>query len=153
MDQITFSIASRLDAVPLLGQFVSAACSYAGLTALEGSQVEVCVVEAVNNSIKHAYGGNPAHAVELKLSLSSEEIVFDICDSGKSADPAWMHADHHHAFDLDPDHLERAPESGRGLAIIQQVMDSIEYTPGTEKNRFRLVKRLKVAGQAPISPS
>jgi serine/threonine-protein kinase RsbW len=142
VEQITFRIASRLDAVPLLGQLVSSTCSYAGLTAIEGSQVEVCVVEAVNNSIKHAYGGDPAHAVELEVTVSPEQLVFNICDSGKSADPAWMHADHHHAFDLDPDRLETASESGRGLAIIQAVMDSSEYTPGKEKNRYRLVKRL-----------
>jgi serine/threonine-protein kinase RsbW len=143
VEQITFKIASRLDAVPLLGQLVSSACSYAGLTALEGNQVEVCVVEAVNNSIKHAYAGDPAHAVELEVTVSPEQMVFDICDSGKSADPAWMHADHRKAFDIDVEHLETASESGRGLAIIQAVMDSSEYTPGTEKNRFRLVKRLK----------
>jgi serine/threonine-protein kinase RsbW len=143
LQHITFRISSRLDDVPLLGRMVNALCTDVGLTATDRNQVEVSVVEAVNNSIKHAYGGDPTHAVELDVSISCEELVFDIWDSGRSADPEWIHKDHSQAFDIDVDHLETAPESGRGLAIIQTVMDTLEYTPGDERNRCRLTKRLR----------
>jgi serine/threonine-protein kinase RsbW len=145
LSQITLTIASRLDAVPLLGQLVGSLCLRAGLTALEANEVEVCVVEVVNNSIKHAYGGDAAHSVAVDVGLLATELTLDVWDCGKSADPAWIHQDHSPAFDLDPDRPEDFSESGRGLAIIQQVMDSYEYTPGTERNRFRLTKRLKGA--------
>jgi serine/threonine-protein kinase RsbW len=143
LSQITLTIASRLDAVPLLGQLVTCMCLHAGLTALEANGVEVCLVEVVNNSIKHAYGGDATHSVAVDVGFEAHELTLDVWDRGKAADPEWIHRDHSEAFDLDPDRPEDFSESGRGLAIIQQVMDSFEYTPGTERNRFRLTKRLK----------
>jgi serine/threonine-protein kinase RsbW len=143
LSQITLTIASRLDAVPLLGQLVAYLCLRAGLNALDTNGIEVCLVEAVNNSIKHAYGGDGGHTVAVDVRLQADELTLDIWDRGKAADPEWIHRDHSEAFDLDPDRPEDFSESGRGLAIIQQVMDSFEYTPGIERNRFRLTKRLK----------
>jgi anti-sigma regulatory factor (Ser/Thr protein kinase) len=52
-----------------------------------------------------------------------------------------MHADHRHALEVHQDRVQDISESGRGLAVIQEVMDSFEYTPGTERNRFRMIKR------------
>ena len=143
MPQLTLTIASRLDAVPLLGHMVRALCLFAGFAAPEANEVEVSVVEAANNSIKHAYGGDPLHSVVVDVSVSATELTLDIWDSGKSAEPSRVHQDHGPAFTFDPDHPEDFPESGRGLAIIQQLMDSFEYTPGRERNRFRLTKRLQ----------
>jgi serine/threonine-protein kinase RsbW len=111
----------------------------------EGSEVEVCVVEALNNSIKHAYEGDPAHRVELEVNLLPNQLVFDVWDFGTSADAAKMHADHSRALEIRSDRVEDIPESGRGLAVIQEVMDSFEYTPGTERNRFRMIKRRRYA--------
>lgn len=37
-------------------------------------------------------------------------------------------------------------ESGRGIAIMQSVMHSVEYTAG-ERNRLRLTKRLRRSGE------
>jgi anti-sigma regulatory factor (Ser/Thr protein kinase) len=143
LPQVKLTIASRLDAVPLLGHLVRAVCLHAGLASLEANEVEVCVAEVVNNSIKHAYGGDPDHSVAVEVTLLATELTLDIWDSGKSEEPSKIHQDHRQAFSLDPEHPEDFPESGRGLAIIQQLMDSFEYTPGAERNRFRLTKRLK----------
>jgi serine/threonine-protein kinase RsbW len=137
------TIASRFDAVPLLGQLVRSICVYAGLTPEEANEVELCAVEAVNNSIKHAYCEDPDHSVEVVVAVESMRLILDICDSGTPADFQRFHRNHLEGLDLDPDHPENIPEGGRGLAIIQQVMDSFEYTPGTEKNRFRMTKQFR----------
>lgn len=139
--RFTLEIESRLDAVPLPGQVAYLLCTAAGLAPLEGSQVEVCVVEAINNSIIHAYEGDPANKVELEVSLMPNQLIFDVWDSGTAADVARMHADHRGALEVQSDHVQDMSESGRGLAIIQEVMDSFEYTPGTERNRFRMIKQ------------
>jgi len=139
--RLTFEIESRLDAVPLLGQVAYLLCTAAGLAPFEGSQVETCVVEALNNSILHAYQGDPAHRVELEVNLLPGELIFDVWDSCTSADAAKMNADHRGALEVHSDYVNDISESGRGLAIIQEVMDSFEYTPGTERNRLRMIKR------------
>jgi anti-sigma regulatory factor (Ser/Thr protein kinase) len=143
LPQVKLTIASRLDEVPLLGRLVHALCLHTGLADLEANEVEVCVAEVINNSIKHAYGGDPNHSVVLEVNLLATELTLDIWDSGRSVEPSKIHHDHHQAFTLDPEHPEEFSESGRGLAIIQQMMDSFEYTPGPEWNRFRLIKHLK----------
>jgi serine/threonine-protein kinase RsbW len=142
--RLTFEIESRLDAVPLLGQVVFLLCTTAGFAPDEGSEVEVCVVEALNNSIEHAYEGDPAHRVELEVNLLPNQMVFDVWDFGTSADAAKMHADHRPALEIHSDRIEDIPETGRGLAVIQEVMDSFEYTPGRERNRFRMIKRRRL---------
>jgi serine/threonine-protein kinase RsbW len=139
--RLNFEIESRLDAVPLLGQLAYLLCTAAGFAPVEGNQLEVCVVEAVNNSIVHAYQGDPAHRVELEAQLSPGQLIFDVWDSGISADPAHMNADHRRALEVHSERVKDIPHNGRGLAIIQEVMDSSEYTPGTERNRFRMIKR------------
>lgn len=143
--RLTIAIESRLEDVPLLGILVNALCASVNLQAVARNEVEVCVVEAVNNSIKHAYQCEPGHLVEVTVSLSTERLVFDIFDSGTAADPIYMHADHFVALKLSLEQAQTIAESGRGLAIMQAFMDSLEYTAGVagkQRNRFRLTKRL-----------
>jgi serine/threonine-protein kinase RsbW len=139
--RLAFEIESRLEAVPLLGQVACLLCTTAGFTPIEGSQVEVCVVEAVNNSIQHAYQGDSEQSVELEVTLLPGQLIFDVWDSGTPADAGRMNADHRGALEIQSDCVNDIPEGGRGLPIIQEVMDSFEYTPGTERNRFRMIKR------------
>ena len=42
------------------------------------------MVEALNNSIEHAYEGDPAHRVELEVNLLPNQLVFDVWDFGTS---------------------------------------------------------------------
>ena len=76
--------------------------------------MEVCVVEAVNNSIKHAYQGDPDHNVELEVNLLPHQLIVDVWDSGMSADTARMHADHRHALEIDSDLRRRYPRRRKG---------------------------------------
>jgi serine/threonine-protein kinase RsbW len=138
--KFTLEIESRVEAVPLLGQVVYQLCTAAGVSPSEGNQLEVCVVEAVNNSIKHGCEGDPACGVELEVSLSPQQLVFDIWDSGNAVDVAKIHGDHSHALDASADRVKDIPENGRGLALIQKLMDSFEYSPGAQRNRFRMIK-------------
>jgi serine/threonine-protein kinase RsbW len=139
--RLAFEIESRFEAAPLLGQVARLLCTSAGFNPVEGGQVELCVVEAVNNSIQHAYQGDPDHSVELEVTLLNSQLIFDVWDSGTPADAVRMNGDHCRALEVNPDCVKDISESGRGLAIIQEVMDSFEYTPGTERNRFRMIKR------------
>jgi serine/threonine-protein kinase RsbW len=153
--RLTVEIESRLEAVPLLGQVMYLVCTAAGFAPIEGNLVEICVVEAINNSIAHAYQGDPSHGVELEVNLLPTQLIVDVWDSGTSGDAAKMHADHSSALEVRSDRVEDISESGRGLAVIQEVMDSFEYTPGTERNRFRMIKRRdlpQLSQDTPASP-
>jgi serine/threonine-protein kinase RsbW len=143
--RLALEIESRLDAVALPGQMVYLLCMAAGLTPIEGSQLEVCVVEAINNSIEHAYQGDPNGKIELEVFLLPHQLIVDVWDSGISADADRMHADHCHALEICTDFIDDIPERGRGMALIQEVMDSFEYTPGADRNRLRMIKHRNLA--------
>ena len=49
--------------------------------------------------------------------------------------------DRRNVLDEIPD-INGPKESGRGIAIMQSVMDSLEYTAG-DRNRLRLTRRLR----------
>lgn len=149
--RLILEIDSRLDAVTLPCKVVYLLCIAAGFAPVEGNQVEACVAEAINNSIKHAYQGDPAGSIELEVVLLPHQLVVDVRDSGISANTADMHADHRHALEVHPDRVRDISECGRGLAIIHKVMDSIEYTIGAGGNRLRMVKRRDLALLCPTS--
>jgi inorganic pyrophosphatase len=149
--RFTIEIDSRLDAVPYLGRVVYSLCTAGGFCSDEANRIEVCVVEAINNSIEHAYHGAPARTVEIELELLPNQLVVDVWDSGTSADADKMHADHRHALDVPSDAVDDIAEHGRGLAVIQEVMDSFEYTPGMERNCLRMIKWRNPASLHPIA--
>jgi anti-sigma regulatory factor (Ser/Thr protein kinase) len=59
--------------------------------------------------------------------VSWKRLIFDVRDSGTAADVAQMHADHRLALEVYSDRVKDIFESGRGLALIQELMDSFEY--------------------------
>ena len=142
-------IESRLDAVGLVGKLVNTACASAGVSRLDCYQAEVCVVEAVNNCVKHAYQGRPGNEVEVAISFSSGEMKFEIIDHGLPGDPAQLLLDRRDRLELDPKNVDSIPESGRGIAIIQAVMDGIQYHSSEGVNRLSMTKRIGPTEVAP----
>ena len=138
--QFTLTIESRLDSVPVLASMARKISESAGLSPNEQNEVELCITEAANNVIKHAYLGESANVVELGVTILPDYVVFDLFDSGISAEPELMEIDRRHLLAVAPE-IEGASESGRGIAIMQSVMDSLEYSSG-ERNHLRLTKRL-----------
>jgi serine/threonine-protein kinase RsbW len=91
--------------------------------------------EAFNNIALHAYRVGPAGPVQLSIEVFEDEIVFELEDHGCSHDPSAVR----------PPDLSALPESGMGLYIIRECMDSVEYVAGSPPDRpnlLRLRKRL-----------
>ena len=63
--QLTFKIDSRLDVVPVVGQLVALLCELVGMQPSDSCLTEVCVIEAMNNCVEHAYRRDPTREVEL----------------------------------------------------------------------------------------
>jgi serine/threonine-protein kinase RsbW len=142
LPQITLSIPSRLEHVQLLGHAVESICRHSRLSPSEAHDVELCVVEAANNSIEHAYRNEPMHTVVVAVDVQPKTLILEIIDSGYPANTSEIQRDRTKLLDFDPADLDAIPERGRGLAIIQKLMDSVEYIAGAEWNRLRLTKRL-----------
>ncbi|MDE2180429.1 MAG: ATP-binding protein [candidate division NC10 bacterium] len=144
--RITLAVTSDLQNVPLIGQAIQRLCSLTPLSDLESHQIALCVVEAVNNAIVHAYNSEAEHEVEVIFCQHSDRLIVQICDAGKAMDPDRLAPQAASPLDFDPCCLERLPERGLGLAIIRNTMDEVTYTTSHGKNILTLTRFLKPCG-------
>jgi len=139
---IKFTIDSRLGNIGLVGLAVQALCSYMGFNDVEAFQIQLCVVEAATNVVKHAYGAQAGHEVVVAVSLHPEEISFRILDKGKTMKPLSREP-----LEFDPTNLATIREGGLGLYIIQTVMDEVDYQTIDATNILSLSKYLRKVSQ------
>jgi serine/threonine-protein kinase RsbW len=133
--EIKLEIDSRLENIPLVGMAVNKICSSLNLSKIKAYEMELCVVEACTNVIKHAYENKPGNKLKVAISIDDEKIVFKICDTGKSMDAEKLCPKEPNPYDL--------AESGRGLIIMNKLMDKLDYKTENGKNILIMTKQLR----------
>jgi serine/threonine-protein kinase RsbW len=123
------SIESKLSDVALIGLAVRGVCACSPLDHEAYGDMEVCVVEAVNNAITHAYQRDKGFRVDAYITLHHDRISFDIVDSGKP-----MSDYKPRTLEYDPKEISSIPENGMGLFIIETLMDEVSYRIERGKN-------------------
>jgi anti-sigma regulatory factor (Ser/Thr protein kinase) len=99
-------------------------------------QVTLAVTEAVSNIIKHAYSGTDG-TIECLITMNRHQLQVDLYDSGMSYD---VDAARPVPSELDASDL---PESGYGLPILCEVMDTVRYERlSTNQNHWHLTCRV-----------
>lgn len=135
---ITLSIDSCLDDVFLVGLAVNKICAFVPLDETAAYHAELCVVEAVNNAIEHGYASKPGQTVAVVVSLAPDRITFTVRDNGPPIERAvWER------LLAEPVEHDLLAEGGRGLFIIQRLMDELRYEREGTANALTFVKRLK----------
>ena len=86
-------------------------------------KVDLAVREALANAIRHGCGNDPGKQVQCGITLDAGgEVSIVVRDPGPGFDPAKV-----------PDPLEAgnmSSGSGRGVFLINELMDSVEFTDG-----------------------
>jgi serine/threonine-protein kinase RsbW len=139
--RIRLTVDSRLEEIFLVGLAVRGICAHVPLGETEASKMEVCVVEIVNNAIKHSYHLQPGHDVDITISLFPERIEFSIVNTGEP-----MKAREAGRMDYDPKNVQELPEGGMGLYIVKSIMDEMTYQCVDGVNTFRMLKRFNESG-------
>ncbi len=97
--------------------------------------IEVALLEALNNVVKHAYKGVPGNPIRVMLEVSQEKIEIKIFDEG-SGEPRKKAE----TLSFDPVDIINLPEGGMGLFIIEKLMDQTEFKVENKKNVFSMIK-------------
>lgn len=105
------------------------------------AELELAVVEAVTNLVKHSGIVNKAETFSLEVSCQSDAIKVVITDTGTPISPAALDFSET-VLDFDPQDVANLPTSGLGLAIIREVTDGFEYQTHNGINTMRLTKRI-----------
>ena len=103
--------------------------------------VTVALSEACGNVIRHARG---TEEYGVRLLLDATRCQIEVCDLGPGFDDTWLQ---------ERAALEEgaAAEDGRGLALLQALMDDLQFVREDETTKVRLVKRWDAVGLGPPS--
>lgn len=123
------SIESKLSEVALVGLAVRGVCASSPLDVEAYGEMEVCVVEALNNAITHAYLSETGFRVDASITLHHDRISFEISDCGK---PMVDYSPR--ALEFDPEIIGSIPENGMGLFIVETIMDEVSYRSADGRN-------------------
>lgn len=130
---ITLSIDSILENAALVGVSLKAVAAHMALTEEDCIDLEICVVEAVNNVIIHAYGRAPGGVIEVHAQFGSTDYCIDIIDEGRAI-ANWEPP----RLEFDSEDIEALPEGGMGLFLIHSVMDEVSYSSDQGKNKLTM---------------
>ncbi len=135
---IVLTASSTLEHVSLVGAAVNGICRSI-VSEGEAYQIGLCVVEACNNVIEHAYRYDETQTFSVTVTLTAEEISCSMRYGGYSF-PEGINLPTQ--FNFDPNDIDNLPEGGMGLFIMGQLMDKIEITNENNINILTLTKFL-----------
>lgn len=135
---IVFRIPARLTDTRLLGLSVHALFANLGFNEIETYQLELAVIEAAHNIIKHSYQQEENCHITMKFSSAEDRVTCTFVDYGRFVNFLKDNA----LGDICTTNVQSLPSSSRGICIICDVMDEVSYRRAGEKNVLTLVKYL-----------
>ena len=130
-EKIEFELPSDLGLMNGVLEYLQERVAKLGLIRPERSNLFVALDEAFVNAVKHGNKNDPAKLVKITAELSPTEASFTVEDEGEGFDIREI------PDPCDPANLFRT--SGRGVLLIYNIMDEVEYN--AQGNRVKMVKR------------
>lgn len=131
---------NRLGDLHAMHHFVRGLAIEAGFLDQALGDIELAVVEACANIVKHAYREHPEATmpIDIEVWLENRDLFIVISDRGDAFEPPGGPVPRPDPAQL----LERRPRGGLGLYFIVNLMDEVTWdlNPGST-NRLQLVKR------------
>lgn len=137
MKRKEYSIASDYKEVAPLCKNIRVFCLNLGFNSTECNEIEICLTEALNNIIKHAYKEDFTKEIEVNVFWEDGWAKFELIDKGVSRKEFKKPK-----LEFDPKDIENLPEGGMGLFIIDQLMNEISYKTENGVNIFTMKKNI-----------
>ncbi len=125
---MTYTMKSDMNEVSKLSPHIHAISHTFPLDSKVISRIELCVIEAVNNAIEHAYSYDKHHDIQVIIDLIDRyHICIQVIDQGISM-PHQLAYYISKSDEVDPLNPETWATQGRGLKLIDKIMHSVQYT-------------------------
>ncbi len=134
---LSFLVPSRFADVRLLGISVRALFKELLFDSSLTYQLELAVVEAGNNIVHHAYQKNGKYFFHMEFAVTKKQVSCTFIDQGKSKD--FLAESHTLDPCVDPAFLL---ENHRGVCLICEIMDEVDYTQKGKNNILTIKKNL-----------
>ena len=139
-EKIEFELPSDLSLMNGVLEYLQERVSKLGLIKPERSNLFVALDEAFVNAVKHGNKNDPKKLLRITAELSPKEACFTVEDEGEGFNVGDI------PDPCDPANLFRT--SGRGVLLIYNIMDEVEYN--AQGNRVKMVKRPEVTVEAQL---
>jgi anti-sigma regulatory factor (Ser/Thr protein kinase) len=131
--QFTMTIPADPAAIPMVTDGVMHVLQGKGWAESDVMAVELALQEAVANGIRHGCKGDPAKQLECSVSITRDgEVVIVVRDPGTGFDHTAV------ANPLEPDNMLKP--SGRGIFLINGLMDEVRFSDGGRELQMRKKK-------------
>jgi serine/threonine-protein kinase RsbW len=130
-EKIEFELPSDLSLMNGVLQYLLERVAKLGLIKPERSNLFIALDEAFVNAVKHGNKSDPNKLVRVTAELSPGEASFTVEDEGEGFNVKEI------PDPCDPANLFKS--SGRGVLLIYNIMDEVEYN--AQGNRVKMVKR------------
>jgi serine/threonine-protein kinase RsbW len=130
-EKIEFELPSDLSLMNGVLQYLLERVAKRGLITPERSNLFIALDEAFVNAVKHGNKNDPTKLVRIAAELSPREASFTVEDEGEGFNVQEI------PDPCDPANLFKS--SGRGVLLIYNIMDEVEYN--AQGNRVKMVKR------------
>ena len=118
--RVDVEVESRLENVELVQIAVESSLAQLDLSDDDAHQIGISIREAVANAIKHGNQGDVSKLVKVEMGIDDGDLLIRVHDQGVGFDVNGV------PNPLEPENLLR--RNGRGILLMHQFMDQIEYT-------------------------
>lgn len=124
-DDLNFAISSSFESVADLAEQVSEACAPRyGDDAEATDMLRLCLAEALNNIVEHAYDGADGRPIYARVRFRDSGYDVVLIDEGRPMPDGTLPSGE---LDYDEDDIDSLPEGGFGWMLIRSQMDAIGY--------------------------
>lgn len=132
--QFSMTIAADPAAIPLVTDGVTSVLTQKHWPDDQVIAIELALQEAVGNAIRHGCRGDATQQLQCTVNIDAAgEVMIIVCDPGPGFDP------HAVADPLAPENLLKP--SGRGIFLINGLMDEVQFADGGRKLMMRKRKQ------------
>ena len=133
-ETITVRIPSRLELLSLLDRVADSVCERLDFDEDARSRITMSVIEAGTNAIQHGHHRDASKPVDIEFRVLPDTLEIVVHDSGNGFDLQSVNGNV-----TSPDHL--LDVRGRGIYIMRECMDKVEFDFGSGGTTCRLVKK------------
>jgi len=133
-DTITVRMPSRLELLGVLDKVADSLCERMEFGDEDRSRVSMSVIEAGTNAIQHGHRRDASKPVDIEFHVLPDALEIIVHDTGKGFDLSKVNGNI-----TTPEHLMDL--RGRGIYIMRQCMDTVEYSFSKTGTTCRLVKK------------
>ncbi|YCI31201.1 ATP-binding protein [Erwinia sp. PK3-005] len=140
MAPLTLTFPARLNSLPQLGEQLRRYLAPLSLPESWIFMLDLALCEAATNIIRHGYEQNLGKSYNVTFSIVENRSVISLKDGGEPIPTALLTAARSQPGDETA--IEHLSESGRGLRLIYDCVDDVDYRQGDQENILTLIKRL-----------